>query len=210
MNYSIDRAQVKANAKAQLGNNIFGKTWLMALVVVLIQSAILSVASYIPVASLVLAGPLTIGVSLVFMKLARNHNSVELSDIFVSFSERFAKDFLLGLMVAVFTLLWSLLFIIPGIIKYYSYSMAYYVSLDHPEWGWKECIDESIRLTNGHKGELFVLDLSFIGWYIVGSLCFGIGTLWVAPYHITAQANYYEALKANAQPAYTAPVEPTV
>ncbi len=206
MNYNIDRAQVKANAKAQLGNNIFGKVWLMALVAVLIQGAIISVASYVPFGSLLLAGPLGIGVTLVFMKLARNHNNVDLADIFVSFSQRFTKDFLLGLMVGIFTLLWSLLFIIPGIIKYYSYSMAYYVSLDHPEWGWKECIDESIRLTNGHKGELFVLDLSFIGWYFVGSLCLGIGTLWVAPYHMTSIANYYEALKANSEPVYTTAV----
>lgn len=212
MNYKIDRAQVKANSKAQLGNNLFGKIWLMALVAIFIQSIIISIAAYIPVvgsfASIILAGPFGIGLSLVFMKLARNHNNVDLADLFTSFSDRFGKDFLLGLMIFVFTFLWSLLFIIPGIVKSYAYSMAYYISLDHPEWGWKECIEESKRITQGHKGELFVLDLSFIGWYIVGSLCLGIGILWVNPYHNTARANYYEALKANSQPVYEAPVAP--
>lgn len=212
MNYTIDRVQIKENSKTLLGNNLFGKTWLMALVVCLIQSAILSLCSQVPyvgfVGNLVLTGPLSMGLSLVFMKLVRNHPEIELGDVFFSFSQRFSKDLILGLMITVFTLLWSLLFVIPGIIKSYAYSMAYYISLDHPDWGWKECIDESIRITEGHKGELFVLDLSFIGWYIVGSLCLGVGALWVSPYHMTAQAHYYEALKATAQPTYQAPVTP--
>ncbi|MBE6825143.1 MAG: DUF975 family protein [Ruminococcaceae bacterium] len=213
MNYSIDRAQVKANAKAQLGSNLFGKVWMMALVVILIQGAILTIAPSIPVvgsvATLVLTGPLSIGVSLVFLKLERGNSDIELSDIFVSFSNRFSKDFLLGLMISIFTFLWSLLFIIPGIIKAYSYSMSFYISLDHPDWDWKQCMEESKRITNGHKGELFVLDLSFIGWYLVGSLCCGIGTLWVTPYHMAAMANYYEALKGmNQAPVYEAPVAP--
>lgn len=212
MNYTIDRAQIKENSKTLLGNNLFGKTWLMALVACLIQGAIITLCSYVPyvgsVASLLLTGPLSVGLSLIFMKLVRNHPEVELGDMFYSFSQRFSKDFLLGLMISIFTTLWSLLFIIPGIVKSYAYSMAYYVSLDHPDWGWKECMDESIRITQGHKGELFVLDLSFIGWYIVGSLCLGVGMLWVVPYHMTAKASYYEALKATAQPTYQAPVQP--
>lgn len=212
MNYTIDRAQIKENSKTLLGNNLFGKTWLMALVACLIESAIISLCAYIPyigsVASLLLAGPLGIGVSLVFMKLVRNHPEIDLGDMFFSFKERFSKDLLLGLMIGIFTFLWSLLFIIPGIIKGYAYSMAYFVSLDHPDWEWKACIDESMRITQGHKGELFVLDLSFLGWYLVGAMCLGVGTLWVTPYHMTAKAGYYEALKATAQPTYTAPAQP--
>ena len=212
MNYTIDRAQIKENSKTLLGNNLFGRTWLIALVACLIESAILSLCSQIPyigfVGNLILTGPLAIGISLIFMKLVRNHPEVDLKDLFFSFSERFSKDLLLGLMIGIYTLLWSLLFIVPGIIKSYSYSMAYFVSLDHPDWEWKACIEESMRITQGHKGELFVLDLSFIGWYFVGAMCLGIGTLWVAPYHMTAKAGYYEALKATAQPTYTAPAQP--
>lgn len=211
MNYTIDRAQIKENAKAQLGNNLFGNIWLMALLALFIQSAIMGIASYFYVGPLILTGPLNIGASLVFMKLVRGVNKVDIGDLFFSFSQRFGKDLLLGLMVTIFTALWTLLFIVPGIVKSYAYSMAFYISLDHPDWDWKQCIDESQRITQGHKGELFVLDLSFIGWYFVGSLCLGIGTLWVAPYHMTAKANYYEVLKSNAQPAqpYAEPVYPT-
>lgn len=213
---TIDRKQIKENAKAQLGNNLFGTTWLMALVAALITSLILgfapSVLSVIPVigallgsaSTLLLAGPFGIGLALVIIKIVRGNPTVDLKDVFHSFSERFVKDMLLGLMIGVFTFLWSLLFIIPGIIKAYSYSMSYYISLDHPDWDWKACIEESKRITEGHKTELFVLDLSFIGWYIVGSLCCGIGGLWVAPYHQAAIANYYEALKQTNYVAATA------
>ncbi len=210
MNFTIDRAQVKENAKAQLQNNLFGNLWLMTLLAVLIQSAIMGVASYFYVGPLILTGPMSIGLALIFLKLVRGENKVDLGDLFVSFSQRFGKDLLLGLMTSIFVALWTLLFIVPGIVKSYAYSMAYFISLDNPDWDWKQCIDESQRITQGHKGELFVLDLSFIGWYFVGSLCLGIGTLWVAPYHMTAKANYYEILKNNAAVAqpYVAPVEP--
>ncbi|MBR2715154.1 MAG: DUF975 family protein [Ruminococcus sp.] len=206
MNYTLDRATIKENAKAQLGKDLFGNIWFSAVLAVLIYNLIMGVLSIIPtvgsLAALVVTGPLAVGISMIFMKLARNHNKVEVGDLFFSFSDRFGKDFGLGFMVSLFTTLWALLFIVPGIVKAYSYSMAYYISLDHPDWTWNQCIKESMRITKGHKGELFVLDLSFIGWYIVGALCLGFGTFWVMAYHMTAQANYYEALKAAAGPAY--------
>ena len=60
-----------------------------------------------------------------------------------------------------------------------------------------QCITESRRIMSGNKMRLFLLDLSFIGWYIVGALCFGIGTLWVNAYHQMARANFYEDLCAT-------------
>ena len=72
-------------------------------------------------------------------------------------------------------------------------------SYDHPDWDWKQCIDESRRMMNGCKWKLFVLDLSFLGWYILGALCCGIGVLWVDPYRRAARAEFYVEL--TAQPA---------
>jgi uncharacterized membrane protein len=92
-----------------------------------------------------------------------------------------------------------MLFVIPGIVKSYAYSMSYYVSLDHPEFSSTECIDESQRLMDGHKWELFCLDLSFIGWYILGSLCLGVGILWVYTYHEQARAQFYHELVMRSQ-----------
>ena len=79
--------------------------------------------------------------------------------------------------------------------KAYSYSMAYYIKLDHPDYGWNACISASRQLMNGHKWEKFVLDLSFLGWIIVGALCLGVGTLWVTPYMEAANAQFYEYVR---------------
>ena len=105
------------------------------------------------------------------------------------------KIILLSIVQYIFIFLWSLLFVIPGIVKMYAYSMAYYIKLDHPDYGWKACIDESRQLMDGHKWEKFVLDLSFLGWIIVGSLCLGVGTLWVTPYMEATNAQFYEYVR---------------
>ena len=105
------------------------------------------------------------------------------------------KIILLEIVQYIFVFLWSLLFVIPGIVKAYSYSMAYYIKLDHPDYGWNACITASRQLMNGHKWEKFVLDLSFLGWIIVGSLCLGVGTLWVTPYMEAANAQFYEYVR---------------
>ena len=90
-----------------------------------------------------------------------------------------------------------MLFIIPGIVKSYSYSMSYYLQQEDKSKDWKACLDESRSRMDGHKGQLFLLDLSFIGWYIVGLLCLGVGTLFVVPYHDMARTNFFMALQAE-------------
>ena len=103
----------------------------------------------------------------------------------------------MGLMSSLFVLLWSLLLLIPGIVKSYAYEMIYYIKADHPEYDWRACLKESQKMMKGHKGELFMLDLSFLGWYLVGALCLGIGDLWVIPYHEAAKAQFYLNLKGQ-------------
>ena len=107
----------------------------------------------------------------------------------------FGGTLLLGLLSSLFTFLWGLLLVIPGVVKSYAYSQAVYVKVDHPDYDWRRCLDESIQMMKGHKMDLFVLDLSFIGWYIVGALCLGLGTLWVAPYHAATRTQFYEDLR---------------
>jgi sugar phosphate permease len=104
---------------------------------------------------------------------------------------------------------WRMSFIIPGIIKSYSYAMSFYIKHDHPEYDWKQCIDESRRMMDGHKWQLFCLDFSFIGWNLLGFLCCGIGLLWVAPYEMASRANFYENLKALYDPEIEIPAEET-
>ena len=84
--------------------------------------------------------------------------------------------------------------------RYYENVFLFYgifIKADHPSYDWRECLDASSELTYGHRWELFVLDLSFIGWQIVGSLCLGIGTFWVNAYREATIAEYYRYFESN-------------
>lgn len=98
-----------------------------------------------------------------------------------------------GILIA----LWSLLLVIPGIIKSLSYAMTMYIVKDHPELTVNEAIDLSKDMMYGHKYDLFYLYISFIGWYLLSILTLGIGTFWLMPYIQTAQASFYEDVKAE-------------
>lgn len=192
-------SELKERAKAQLGGNLFHNNWLLAVVSVLALGAVMLAAGGISsgAATLILTGPLSYAICFMFLKQSRDSEQMLLNDLLCGFKDDFGQTLLIGLMTTIFTALWSLLFLIPGIVKGYSYSMAYYLKADHPEWNWKRCIDESRTLMNGHKMDLFLLDLSFIGWYIVGAICIGIGTLWVEAYHSATRAQFYGALAAD-------------
>lgn len=90
---------------------------------------------------------------------------------------------------------WFLLLVIPGIIKFYSYRFVPYILADNPDIKPSRAIEISNNMTRGHKFDMFVLDLSFIGWYILGLLAFVIGTLFVNPYHDATFAQLYLRLR---------------
>ncbi|MDF2988243.1 MAG: hypothetical protein K0R50_3753 [Eubacterium sp.] len=94
--------------------------------------------------------------------------------------------------------LWYLLFIIPGIVKAYSYSMVPYILAENPDIGASRAIELSKNMTDGHKMDMFILDLSFLGWYLLGFIAFVIGTFFVFPYHNATKAELYLVLKENA------------
>lgn len=103
----------------------------------------------------------------------------------------------LNILEGVFVFLWSLLLFVPGIIAAYRYRMAIYLLIDHPEMSPLECIRESKSMMRGHKADMFVLDLSFIGWEILESIpVVGYAAMiWVMPYTSTVYALYYETLR---------------
>ena len=101
----------------------------------------------------------------------------------------------LNILIAIFTFLWSLLLIVPGIIAAYRYSMAIYIFFDDPEKGALDCIRESKAMTNGYKGKLFVLDLSFIGWHLLSIIPFV--SIYTAPYYGVTKANFYRTLRGE-------------
>lgn len=111
----------------------------------------------------------------------------------------FFKLFLLNLLTGIFIFLWSLLLVVPGIIAAYRYRQALYIMLDDPDKSVLQCIRESKEMMKGHKGELFVMDLSFIGWNILSNTLY-VGYLvqiWAMPYINLSYALYYEALSGR-------------
>lgn len=121
----------------------------------------------------------------------------------------FFKIWVLNIVVSFFVFLWSLLFVIPGIIAAYRYSMALYVLLDDPDTPVMECIQRSKDMTNGYKAELFILDLSFIGWNLLTIIPF-VG-LFVRPYTSVTLGKYYNILsgwRPEVQADYTVYKEP--
>ena len=210
----IDIKNIKARSRDTLEHRLFGYLWgtlvvcsLAYGVLVGLPSLISSVVSRLSVAlgtligfplflvSLVISGPLTYGLCRIFHKVTLGEKRVDMKDLFCGFREELGESFLLGLMRSLYIFLWSLLLIVPGIVKSYSYSMAFFIQQESKDKTWRACLDESKMLTDGYKGKLFLMDLSFIGWYIVGLLCLGVGVLWVEVYHTEARAHFYEDLK---------------
>lgn len=133
-----------------------------------------------------------------FYKNLVANNEAKFETLFTETFSNFFKKWGTTWLVALYTFLWSLLFVIPGIIKTYSYAMTYYIMLDHPEMGINEAITESRRMMNGYKWKLFVLELSFILWRLlcmiplVGTL---VNVLYLTPYVAATRAAFYEELK---------------
>ncbi len=145
--------------------------------------------------SIILGGPIALGVAGYFIKLIRNEGPI-IEDLFGGF-KFFSKAFVLNIIITVFTILWTLLLIIPGIIAYLRYSMAYFIMTDNPQLSAFEALNQSKHMMTGCKGKLFRLWLSFFGWFILGIITLGIGFLWVLPYYNTAKAKFYQDLLDN-------------
>lgn len=137
--------------------------------------------------------PLIWGFFVVWLGLARGEK-VDYGTMFDGFKD-YMRIFLTTLLTTIYAVLWTLLLIVPGVIKSYSYSMTSYILKDNPDLKYDGAINESMRMMQGHKMEMFLLDLSFIGWYILCILTFGIGFLFLIPYWYTARAHFYEDLK---------------
>lgn len=142
--------------------------------------------------TIIVTGPLSIGLCK-FMIMFVRRGDTEIGTIFDGF-KIFGSAFVIMLLMEIFVFLWSLLLIIPGFIMTYAYSAAFYIKAANPEMGAMECIKKSREIMRGHKWEMFVIDLSFIGWVILAALTAGIGNIWLIPYINTTKANFYVLL----------------
>ncbi len=167
--------------------------WLLVGVIA-VYSAIMGALANTGVGSLILGGPITAGLFSFLLHIIRRENA-SFNDLFTSF-KRFGQYLGVYVLQSVFTALWTLLFIIPGIIKGISYSQALYIAYDNPDMSPSDAIKASKKMMKGHKWEYFVLQLSFIGWIFLVILTFGIlAIFYVNPYMNMTNALYYENLK---------------
>lgn len=167
------------------------------------QITFLAIASFLGFIALlfailhfVIGGAVTLGYVKFNLNLV-DRKQASFSDLFSEF-HRFGTAFLMQLLRRVFTFLWSLLFVIPGIYAAYGYAMTPYILLENPEMTANEAISASKELMNGNRWRLFCLEMSFIGWILVSVLfTFGIGVLWLIPYMEASTAAFYREIKAE-------------
>ncbi|MDD3421986.1 MAG: DUF975 family protein [Bacilli bacterium] len=132
------------------------------------------------------------------MYLYKNKNDKKYSYLFSGFTRKYYwKIFVATLLVDIFVFLWSLLLVVPGIIKGYAYSQTYYILLDNPDMKVIDAIKESERMMKGHKFELFVLQISFILWSLLVPVTCGLILIYLAPYMYATFVVYYQALKGE-------------
>lgn len=130
-----------------------------------------------------------------FLNFVRGRDN-GLKDLFMPFRNRvdFFRAFGCSFMIGLFTLLWTLLLIVPGVIAAYSYSMTFFILSHNPEIKVMDAIARSKELMNGHKAQLFWLQCRFIGWHFLALMTLGVGYIWLAPYVSTTTANFFESL----------------
>lgn len=141
--------------------------------------------------------PLNIGFTYAFNSLYMEGDNAVTGNTFRFGFRRWGRNVWGMFLVGFFTSLWSLLLIVPGIIKFYAYAMTPYILIDNPELSANQAINLSCKMMKGHKFDLFFLQLSFIGWGILSVFTGGIGLLWLMPYMMSAQAAFYQDIKKN-------------
>ena len=168
---------------------------------------LVSLAGLLGIVSFILGGTVELGYAKFLLK-QYDRKELQFSDLFSQF-ERFGTGFAQTFLRTLFTVLWSLLFIIPGIVKGLSYAMTPFILEEHPEMTASEAIKASMKLMDGHKMDLFILGLTFIGWQILACLTMGIGFLFLNPYMNAAYAAFYRSISTGRQEAraYVPPVE---
>lgn len=207
----FDRIRIKENGKLHYQNNkwqnvlvilintlivggvqvvvrLSGDDWVLAMFMSLVSIAV----------SLLVVNIITMGTMTWFHRSIKTEG-LKMEEMFWTFKEDYGGNVLMMFLISLYTALWSMLFVIPGIVKGYSYSLAIYIKSENPNIPASKAIELSTRMTNGHKMDLFVLDMSFIGWGILSAFTLNIlGILYVMPYQYASKAFAYEEIKEEA------------
>lgn len=155
--------------------------------------------------------PLSWGFEVSFLPLVRQQATPRVDNLLSGYRD-LARVLGTGVLTYIYIFLWSLLLIVPGIIKCFSYALTPYILADRPDLKYNGAIELSMRMMQGYKAKLFWLYLSFIGWALLCILTLGIGFLWLIPYINTTLAHFYEERRAEfeAEQALDDVVEDTI
>jgi uncharacterized membrane protein len=179
--------EMKDMALAKLENK-----WGNAALVVLIAMIITGATNFIPGASLIIGGPISLGMAIYFLRISRDE-SVEINNLFDGFKQ-FGNALGAYLLMLLIIILGFILLIVPGIIAALALSQTFNIMHDEPNLGPIEAMKKSHEMMKGHRGDYFLLNLSFIGWALLCILTIGIGFLFLAPYASVTNAIFYNNL----------------
>jgi uncharacterized membrane protein len=149
-----------------------------------------SLDEYWSIVTLLVNGPMLIGLSVFSLALARKQEA-SIQQIFVGFGD-FLRSVFAYVLVCIFVFLWALLLIIPGIIAALAYSQTFYIIAENKSINAYDAMKKSKEMMKGNKKKLFYLGLRFFGWFLLGILTAGIGFLWILPYFQVTMAKFYD------------------
>ena len=142
--------------------------------------------------------PLAMSMVIMFLSFVKSGEKLSAKGLTLGFkSPLYSKSIVLYLLIAIYTFLWSLLLIVPGIIKSLSYALAPYILAENPELKANEAIEKSMAMMNGHKMQLFLMWLGYVGFALLSIFAFCIPLLWLYPYYQVVMAKFYEEVKSE-------------
>ncbi|MDE2031000.1 MAG: DUF975 family protein [Patescibacteria group bacterium] len=181
--------------------------WIEGVKVTLLYFLISILVRFIPkigwLVSLVIAGPFIVGLYGFWLSFSRNQNP-RIARIFDEF-KKWWRGFFAYFLILIYTFLWTLLFIIPGVIASFSYSMTYYILAEDHTIKINDAINKSKKIMKGNKWKLFFLELRFLGWLLLCIPTLGIGLLWLIPYINVTTAKFYDDIKEQNVPTPNIP-----
>ena len=207
--YTGGSSRINLNNDNSINNFSVSETWILSdsilsnitakilAIIALGAIAIILIIVFASAFRILLGYPLEVGGRRYFIKSARYEDNSKCFS-FAFYRENYSGIAFTMLLKGIQNLLWYFVFIIPGFVKLYSYSMVPYILAENPNIGNRRAIELSIKMTDGHKFDMFVLDLSFIGWWLLCLLTLGIGTIFLAPYINATKAELYLVLRDNA------------
>ena len=202
----MNTTELKANAKEQLR----GK-WAVAIGTVLVANilidsdvmykvsekfGLIGLSISCSLISLFLGGVISVGLCKFLLDMTTKREEPRFENLFSQFTI-YLKTLGLNILITLSVCIGTILFIVPGIIVGLMFSQSYYILSEDPSKSITQCIKESVDMMNGHKWDLFYLELTFIGWWLLTAITVGIAGLWVAPYVKVTETNFYLSIKNN-------------